>query len=92
MSLVSTSAAGRMGGEERLREKVVSLYGAVNGYEGRPTDSQLEQVEILAARLDATGTRFTGLTGSQLAALNRDLTGRTLAALAVLSREEWERR
>ena len=92
VSLVSTSAAGRMGGEERLREKVVSLYGAVNGYEGRPTDSQLEQVEILAARLDATGTRFTGLTGSQLAALNRDLTGRTLAALAVLSREEWERR
>jgi len=90
--LVATSAAGRMAGEERLREKVVSLYGAVNGYEGRPTDSQLEQVEVLAARLAATAARFETLTGPRLAPINRDLTGRRLDALAVLTREDWDQR
>ncbi len=91
-SLVSTSAAGRMAGEERLREKVVGLYGAVNGYEGRPTDSQIEQVDVLVARLDAAAGRFTALTGPTLAALNRDLAARKLLAFAVLPREEWDKR
>ncbi len=91
-TLVSTSAAGRMSGEERLREKLVGLYGAVNGYEGRPTDSQLEQVDVLAARLEAAGARFTTLTGSSMAAVNRELGGRKLEALGVLSREDWEKR
>jgi hypothetical protein len=80
-----------MAGEERLREKVVGLYGAVNGYEGRPTQSQLEQMEIMAARLEATATRFQMLTG-QVAGLNRDLEGRRLERLEVLSREAWDRR
>jgi hypothetical protein len=91
-TLVSTSAAGRMSGEERLREKLVGLYGAVNGYEGRPTDSQLEQAGLLAARLDAAAARFAALTGSQVAALNKDLAGRAAAAVEVLPREEWDKR
>jgi hypothetical protein len=91
-SLVSTSAAGRMGGEELLREKLVGLYGAVNGYEGRPTGSQLEQADVLAGRLDAAGTRFETLVGSRLATLNRGLAGQKLAALTVLTRDEWDKR
>jgi hypothetical protein len=91
-SLVSTSSAGRMGGEELLREKLVGLYGAVNGYEGRPTGSQLEQVDLLSVRLDAAGARFEALTGSRLATLNRDLAGQKLAALVVLTRDEWDKR
>jgi len=91
-SLVSTSTAGRMGGEELLREKLVSLYGAVNGYEGRPTASQLEQADVLAGRLGAAGVRFEALAGPRLAGLNRDLTGKKIATLAVLSREDWDKR
>jgi photosystem II stability/assembly factor-like uncharacterized protein len=92
VSLVSTSSAGRMGGEELLREKLVGLYGAVNGYEGRPTGSQLEQADVLAGRLDAAGARFEGLTGSRPATLNRDLVRQKLAALTVLTRDEWDKR
>ena len=91
-SLVSTSSAGRMGGEELLREKLVSLYGAVNGYEGRPTVSQLEQVEVLAGRLDAAGARVETLTGTRLAALNRELVSQKLAPLAMLARDQWDKR
>jgi hypothetical protein len=81
-----------MAGEERLREKVVGLYGAVNGYEGRPTASQLEQAEILAARLDATAGRFATLTGTRLDLLNREVAANKLGPLVVLPRDEWDRR
>jgi hypothetical protein len=91
-SLVSTSSAGRLGGEELLRERLVSLYGAVNGYEGRPTVSQLEQVEVLAGRLDAAGARVETLTGTRLAALNRELVSRKLTPLAMVARDEWDKR
>ncbi|GBD32643.1 hypothetical protein HRbin33_01616 [bacterium HR33] len=90
--LVSTSEAGRMAGEEKLRERLVSLYGAVNGYEGRPTASQLEQVEVLAAEVEAAERRLAQLAGSELQALNRELRGRGLGVLRLLAREEWERR
>src|SRR5262249_28266309 len=38
---LAATREGRFTGEEQLREKLGSLYGAVNGFDGRPTDSQL---------------------------------------------------
>ncbi|HWP36609.1 MAG TPA: hypothetical protein VNL18_03540, partial [Gemmatimonadales bacterium] len=90
--LVSTSEAGRMAGEEKLREKLVSLYGAVNGYEGRPTESHLEAADVLAAELEAAVARFSALTGAELSAVNAELERRKLPAFRLLTREEWERR
>lgn len=90
--LVATSEAGRMGGEEKLRERLVSLYGAVNGYEGRPTASQLAQVEVLAAEVEAAERQFQQLVGSELEALNGQLRARGLGALVVLNRSVWESR
>ena len=39
-TLVATRGGGILGGEVQLREKLATLYGAVNGYDGRPTASQ----------------------------------------------------
>lgn len=91
-SLVATSEAGMLAGESRLREKLVALYGAVNGYEGRPTDSQLRRVELLGRELEEAEQRFAALTGAELVAINRELARRGHAPLAVLSREAWEQR
>ena len=90
--LVSTSEAGRMAGEEKLREKLVSLYGTVNGYEGRPTESQLEAADVLTGELEAAAARFATLTATEPAAVNAELERRKLPAVKLLSREEWERR
>jgi photosystem II stability/assembly factor-like uncharacterized protein len=90
--LVATSEAGRMAGEEKLREKLVALYGAVNGHEGRPTASQLEATDVLATELERVSTRYAALTGAEFTALNAELGRRKLATLTSLSREEWERR
>jgi len=32
---------GWISGQEKLRERLGTLYGDVSGYDGRPTDSQL---------------------------------------------------
>ena len=40
--IVATKEGGMITGEERLREFLAELYGSVVGYEGRPTDSQVQ--------------------------------------------------
>ena len=88
--LVSTSDAGMLAGEERLREKLVDLYGSVNGYEGRPTDSQLLWIESLETELEAAEARFAALTGEDLDELSSRLQEEGLDPLKLMSRDEWE--
>ncbi|RMF82191.1 MAG: glycosyl hydrolase, partial [Nitrospirae bacterium] len=89
-SLVATGEGGMLSGEEKLREKLGELYGAVSGYDGRPTGSQLERKARLERELEAAAARFAGLTGERLADLNRRLERRGLAPLEVQTREAWE--
>ncbi len=89
--LVSTSEAGFWAGEKFLREKLVDLYGSVNAYEGRPTTSQLERVEVLESQLAQAEERFTSLTGRDLENLNRQLERSRQELLTLLTKEEWER-
>jgi photosystem II stability/assembly factor-like uncharacterized protein len=89
--IVSTSDAGMWSGEEFLREKLVDLYGAVNQYEGRPTDSQLQRMEVMEAQLAQAEERFAQFTGRDLENLNRQLERSSQEPMTLLSKEEWER-
>ena len=85
-SLVATSEGGWMSGEEQLREKLGGLYGAMNGYEGRPTKSQLDQLRVLGGRLDQAVAHLEGLGKSELPAINKELAGRKLDPVELLKR------
>ncbi len=87
--LAATSEAGLLSGQERLREKLGFLYGAVNGYEGRPTDSQLERVGVLEGDLEAAERRFASFSEDEAARLNASLERRGQAPLRAMAREEW---
>lgn len=89
--LVSTRE-GQITGEERLREQLGNLFAAVAGYDGRPTQSQLQRVETLGAALEAAERRFWDLTGPSLAALNSALRRAGLDSLLVLDRSRWGER
>jgi len=89
-TLVATRRGGFLAGEEQLREKLVSLYGSVNGYEGRPTDSQLRYAEVLAQRLTEVETRLAELTGRPLAQVNHSLEQARLTPINILTRQNWE--
>ena len=62
-TLVSTSEAGWLSGEERLREKLGNLYGGINSYTGRPTKSQLDRLGVLRDQLEKAFTDFDALAG-----------------------------
>ena len=49
--IVATKEGGMITGEERIREHVGQLYGAVNGYEGRPGAYQVARAESLEREL-----------------------------------------
>ncbi len=88
--LVSTDAAGWLSGEELLREELGNLFGGINGYGGRPSQSQLDRKEFLHAKLTRAKDRFDALTGEAgLSEVNALLERKELEPLSVLSRDVW---
>ena len=90
-TLVSTSEAGWLSGDEKLREHLGALYGAVNGFTGRPTDSQLDRLEELSAELDAAFERFDAM-AVRRSELDGPLERAGAERLTLLTREAWEER
>ena len=89
-TLVATRKGGFLAGEEQIRERVTWLYGSINGYEGRPTGSQIEYLETLTGEVADAEKRFEELLGADLDQLNGQLERKKLDPLARLTREEWE--
>jgi photosystem II stability/assembly factor-like uncharacterized protein len=90
-TLAATSEGGWLSGEERLREKMAKVYGGVNGYDGRPTRSQLDQVKVLGDELEKAEAKLASIQNGEVAAANRELEKRKLEPLKAKSREDWEK-
>ena len=91
-NLVSVKEGGMITGEKKLRENLGELYGAVNGYSGRPTQSQIESTTVLQKKLDEAGAQFQSIATSQVSPLNTALQGKSLEPLKVVSREDWDKK
>ncbi len=91
VKIVATKEGGMITGEERLREFLGTLYGDVNQYDGRPTDSQVARTDVLAHELDDVIREFSSLTDKELTPLNHMLEAKQLAAIHVISEEDWRK-
>ena len=89
--VVATKEGGMITGEERLREYLSALYGDVNSYEGRPTDSQVARADTLGRELEDVIREFNDLAGPQLPELNRQLQAGELAPIALVSEQDWRK-
>ncbi len=89
-TLVSTKEGGMITGEHKLRENLGELYGGVNGFEGKPTQSQIERTAVLQKQLDDAGAKFQKL--SDVTKLNADLAKGKLAAVKPLSKDDWNKK
>ena len=70
-ALVATKQGeGGISGEEKLREELGTLYGNVNGYEGRPTQSQLDRMGCSARTSRPRAASSTRYLDKELAALD----------------------
>jgi hypothetical protein len=91
-ALVASKEGEGISGEEKLREEIGTLYGNVNGYEGKPTESQRQRAAVLGKQRDAAQAAFEASITKDGAAINRDLERRRLEPIRPLTWEEWEKR
>jgi photosystem II stability/assembly factor-like uncharacterized protein len=89
--IVATKEGGMITGEERLREELSDLYGEVTGYEGKPTQAQVERAASLARELGDVARDFDAWAAKELTVLNRDLAIKKLGPITALAREAWEK-
>ena len=79
--IVATREGGMITGEERLREFLAELYGGVVGYEGRPTDAQVQRTDALARELSDVARDFETWMKRELPGINKMLGQRKLQAI-----------
>ncbi|MCU1284760.1 MAG: sialidase [Acidobacteriales bacterium] len=89
--IVATKEGGAITGEERIREQMAELYGSVNGYEGRPTKSQMERAVSLGKELDAVVTDFHALMKKDLPTVNAALDKKKLEGIKIQSEADWDK-
>ena len=81
--IVATKEGGAITGEERLREFLANLYGDVNGYEGRPSQIQVERANSLTRELGDVAKSFDDWRSKDLVGLNSALTGLHMEPITV---------
>ena len=89
--IVATKEGGAITGEERLRENLADLYGNVNGYEGRPSQTQMERTGAIARELSDVVKDFDAWLAKELSGVNSALSSKQLEPIKVLTREGWEK-
>jgi photosystem II stability/assembly factor-like uncharacterized protein len=82
---------GGITGEERLRERLATIYGGIMGYGGRPTDSQIERLDLLVKSIRDLDARLNQVIGSDLAAVNVALEKEGMEEIILLTRAEFDK-
>ncbi|MCU1331797.1 MAG: glycosyl hydrolase, repeat [Candidatus Angelobacter sp.] len=88
--IVATKEGGAITGEERIREYLTGVYGDVNNYDGRPTNSQGERTDALGHELEDVIKELDQLTAKQLPAINSGLQKKKLEPIHPLTQQQWE--
>ena len=83
---------GWLSGEEEIRERLAMLYGAVNLYDGRPTDPELHEAELVEKEIGKKSSEWDSLAAKELAAANKALAAKKLEPIKVITREEWNKK
>ena len=88
--IVATKEGGMITGEERLRENLADLYGSVSGYDGRPSQMEIERADAIGREVADIVKDFDAWTAKELSGLNSSLGEKKLEPVAVITREQWE--
>ena len=90
--IVATKEGGAITGEQRLREYLTELYGNVSGYEGRPSQTQIDRSDAIAHELGDVVKDFDAWTARELGEINSALRQKGLEPIAVLTRAGWDKK
>jgi hypothetical protein len=88
--IVATKEGGMITGEERLRENLTDLYGNVNFFEGRPSQTEVERTDALSKELSDVVQSFDSWTTKELPGINSALQKKKLDPITPLTRAKWD--
>ncbi|HWS16945.1 MAG TPA: hypothetical protein VN223_02980, partial [Candidatus Elarobacter sp.] len=89
--IVATKEGGAITGEERIREYLTTVYGDVNNYDGKPTNSQAERTDALGHELEDVIKELDQLTAKELPTINSGLQKKKLEPIQPLTQQQWEK-
>ncbi len=90
--VVATTEGGAVTGEERIREQLDSVYGALGSYEGKPAKYQVQRVETLRRELADVTKTLAEIVVKDVRPLDKALEAKKLKPIAeVASRPSVER-
>jgi hypothetical protein len=81
--IVATKEGGAITGEERLREHLDYVYGAIMSVEDRPTSYQIERLNVLERELKDVEDSFAALQSGELAKVNAGLKAKGIEEIVV---------
>jgi len=88
--LVSTENRGIFGSEEKLREKLANLYSSIIRYLGKPTQSQMDRLDLLGEEVVKYERQFNALVDNKLLSINEKLKAINKPEIKLLTREEFD--
>jgi photosystem II stability/assembly factor-like uncharacterized protein len=85
--IVATKEGGAITGEERLREHVDDVYGAITSVEDRPTNYQMARVDALDRELKEVEAQWAAFQSGDLATFNGRLRAASLPPVTIAAVE-----
>ncbi len=82
--IVATTEGGAITGEERLREHMDFVYGAIMSVEDKPTPYQIARIDVLEHELKDVEDAFVALQKGELAAVNARLKDKGIDQIALV--------
>ncbi len=80
--IVATKEGGAITGEERIREHTDQLYGAINGWEGRPAQYLLDRADVLRRELEEVSKEVDTIVATSVRPLDDALASRGLTPIS----------
>ncbi len=71
--IVATTEGGAITGEQRIREHLDEIYGALGSWEGRPARYQVDRIAVLARELADAAKRFDAVFAKEIRGLDGEL-------------------
>lgn len=90
IELVSTESKGIFGGDEKIREKLATLYGSITNYQGKPTQSQIDRLNYFNKQIEEHTTRFNQLAEERLNKINKELKEAGEQPIQLLTKKEFD--
>jgi photosystem II stability/assembly factor-like uncharacterized protein len=78
--------------EDKLREHVSNLYGAINSYGGAPSKMQLERLATLEKEIGRVNATLEGIIKTDLPLANAELKSANLQGASALTKEDFDKR